>query len=67
MASWMAWSTMASPIQLSLPALAFSSVYHFPLDILFLLHFIIAVFTGLPACIPYRPSTTWQPCTFEKE
>ena len=28
MASWMAWSTMASPIQLSLPALEISSVYN---------------------------------------
>ena len=28
MASWMAWATMASPIQLSLPALEISSIYN---------------------------------------
>ena len=28
MASWIAWATMASPIQLSLPALEISSVYN---------------------------------------
>ena len=28
MALWMAWATMASPIQLSLPALEISSIYN---------------------------------------
>ena len=28
MASWMAWATMVSPIQLSLPALEINSVYN---------------------------------------
>ena len=57
MASWqMAWATVASPIQLSLPALEISSVYNpFPLDFRFLSHFIFAMFTGLTACMPYRP------------
>ena len=56
MASWMAWETMASPIELSLPALEISSVYNpFSSRFLFLLHFIIAMFTGLMACIPYHP------------
>ena len=57
MASWMARATMASPIQLCLPALEIRIIYtiHFPLDFHFLSHFIAVMFTGLLACIPYRP------------
>ena len=69
MALWMAWATilMASPIQLiiSLPALEISSVYNpfssrFPFPVAF--HRCnVYRFNGLHR--PYRPFTTWRPCT----
>ena len=38
MASWLAWATMASPIQLSVPAYKLvAHTIHFPLDCRFLL------------------------------
>ena len=58
MASWMTWAIMASPIQLSLPALEISIVVytiHFLLDFCFLSHFIVAMFTDLMDCITYCP------------
>ena len=40
---------------------------HFPLDLCFLLQFIIAMFTGLMACLIYCPFTTWRPCMCVKQ
>ena len=63
MALWMVWATMASPIQLPLPALEISGVYkpfssRFTFPVAF--HCCNA---GLTACIPYCPFTTWRLCT----
>ena len=60
MASWMAWATMASPIQLPLPALKLVVyIIYFPLDFCFLSHFIVAIyvyrFNGLHIIPPLLP------------
>ena len=56
MASWMAWATMASLIQLSFPAYKLvGHTIHFPLNFRFLSQFIVTMFAGLTACIIYHP------------
>ena len=47
------WLNQSNYLCLLLKLVAYA--IHFPLDFHFLSHFIVAMFTGLMACMPYHP------------